>query len=49
MVARVWFSRWMRTFSLASSAWCRPSEKRRPGISRPVNSSTMTTWFSLTT
>jgi hypothetical protein len=31
------------TRSLASSAWCRPSEKRRPGIMRPVNSSMMTT------
>jgi hypothetical protein len=36
------------TPSLASRAWCRPSLKRRPGMSRPVNSSTITTWPSLT-
>ena len=24
--ARVWFSFWIVTFSLASSAWCKPSE-----------------------
>ena len=41
MVARVWFSRSILTFSLASTAWCRPSDQRRPGIRRPVNSSTM--------
>ena len=34
--------------SLASMAWCSPSLQRRPGIRRPVNSSTMTTWPSLT-
>ena len=31
------------TPSLASTAWCRPSDQRRPGIRRPVNSSTMMT------
>ena len=41
MVARVWFSRSILTLSLASMAWCRPSLQRRPGIRRPVNSSTM--------
>jgi hypothetical protein len=34
---------WICTPSLASTAWCRPSDQRRPGIMRPVNSSTMTT------
>ena len=43
MVASVWFSRSILTFSLASTAWCRPSDQRRPGIRRPVNSSTMMT------
>jgi hypothetical protein len=33
----------MRTFSFASTAWCRPSDQRRPASLRPVNSSTMTT------
>jgi hypothetical protein len=47
MVASVWFSRSILTFSLASTAWCSPSLQRRPGIRRPVNSSTMTTWPSL--
>ena len=32
MVARVWFSRSILTPSLASTAWCRPSLQRRPGI-----------------
>ena len=41
--ASVWFSFWMVTPSLASTAWCRPSDHWRPVISRPVNSSTMTT------
>ena len=49
MVARVWFSRSILTFSLASTAWCRPSDQRRPGIRRPVNSSTMMTSPSFTT
>ena len=49
MVASVWFSRSMRTPSLASTAWCRPSDQRRPGIMRPVNSSTMMTSPSLMT
>ncbi len=35
--------------TLASIAWCKPSLHRRPGISRPVNSSTMSTWPSFTT
>jgi hypothetical protein len=43
MVATVWFSSWISTPSLASMAWCRPSDQRRPGIFRPVNSSTMIT------
>ena len=43
MVASVWFSRSILTFSFASTAWCRPSLQRRPGIRRPVNSSTITT------
>ena len=37
------------TPSFASTAWCRPSLHRRPGIRRPVNSSTMMTSPSLTT
>ena len=44
--ARVWFS--LRTLmpSFASTAWCRPSsDQRRPGIRRPVCSSTMMTSF----
>ena len=41
--ATVWFSSRTRTPSLASIAWCRPSDQRRPGIVRPVNSSTMIT------
>ena len=41
--ARVWFSLWTWMPSLASTAWCSPSDQRRPGISRPVNSSTMIT------
>jgi len=48
-VASVWFSRRISTPSLASSAWCSPSEKRRPGIRRPVNSSTIRISSSLTT
>ena len=35
MVASVWFSRWIFTPSLASTAWCSPSLQRRPGIRRP--------------
>ena len=31
IVARVWFSSLMRTPSLASTAWCRPSLQFRPG------------------
>jgi hypothetical protein len=30
IVARVWFSRSILTPSLASTAWCRPSDQRRP-------------------
>ena len=44
MVARVWFSRSILSPSFASTASCRPSDQRRPGIMRPVNSSTMMTW-----
>jgi branched-chain amino acid transport system substrate-binding protein len=36
-------SAWMVTNSFASSAWCSPSEYRRPSIIRPVNSSMITT------
>ena len=31
MVAIVRLSSWIGTFSLASTAWCRPSDQRRPG------------------
>jgi hypothetical protein len=31
------------TPSFASTAWCRPSDQRRPDMRRPVNSSTMIT------
>ena len=41
--ASVWFSLRTGMPSLASTAWCRPSDQRRPGIMRPVNSSTITT------
>ena len=41
MEASVTLSFWISRFSLASIAWCRPSLQRRPGIVRPVNSSTM--------
>ena len=41
--ASVWFSRCTGTPSLASTAWCRPSDQRRPASVRPVNSSTMMT------
>ena len=44
MVARVWFSGAILSPSFASTASCRPSDQRRPGIMRPVNSSTMMTW-----
>ena len=37
------------TPSFASTAWCSPSDQRRPGIVRPVNSSTISTWPSCTT
>ena len=46
--ARVWLSRWIGTPSLASTAWCRPSDQRRPFRVRPVNSSTITTSPSVT-
>ena len=49
MVARVWLSSRTATPSFASTAWCSPSDQRRPGINRPVNSSTMNTWPSCTT
>ena len=39
----------MFTPSFASTAWCSPSDQRRPGIRRPVNSSTMMTSPSFTT
>lgn len=35
---------WISSPSFASMAWCRPSDQRRPGIVRPVNSSTMMIW-----
>ena len=41
--ASVWFSLRTGMPSFASTAWCRPSDQRRPGIRRPVNSSTITT------
>jgi hypothetical protein len=47
--ARVWFSFWIEAFSFASTAWCRPSDQRRPTIRRPVNSSTMMTSSFCTT
>ena len=37
-----------KSTSLASIAWCKPSEKRRPGILRPVNWSTINTSPSTT-
>ena len=43
IVARSAFSSLTRTPSLASTAWCSPSLHCRPGIMRPVNSSTMIT------
>jgi hypothetical protein len=43
MVASVWFSCWIGTLSFASTAWWRPSDHRRPGRVRPVNSSTIST------
>jgi len=49
IVASVWFSRSMRAPSFASTAWWSPSDQRRPGIRRPVNSSTMMTSPSFTT
>ena len=42
IVAYVSDSRWMGTFSFASTAWWMPWLQRRPGIIRPVNSSTIT-------
>ncbi|CFW38914.1 Uncharacterised protein [Bordetella pertussis] len=47
--ASVWFSCWILTPSLASTAWCSPSDQRRPTMRRPVNSSTITTSSSCTT
>ncbi len=43
MVARVCVSPLTCTPSLASTAWCSPSDQRRPCMVRPVNSSTMRT------
>ena len=43
IVAIVRLSSWIRTFSFASTAWCRPSDQRRPARTRPVNSSMMRT------
>ena len=37
------FSASIFTPSLASTAWCRPSDQRRPSMMRPVNSSTIMT------
>src|SRR6059058_1161524 len=48
IVARVWFSSRTATPSFASTAWCSPSDQRRPCISRPVNSSTIRTCPSRT-
>ena len=48
IVARVWFSSWTRTPSFASTAWCRPSDQRRPSRMRPVNSSMIFTSPSTT-
>jgi hypothetical protein len=48
IVAMVRLSSWMRTFSLASTAWWRPSDQRRPARTRPVNSSMMRTLPSRT-
>ena len=42
-MAQVWFSSLMATRSLASTAWWRPSDHRRPSSVRPVNSSTIFT------
>ena len=42
------FSGWIATCSLASIAWCRPSDRRRPFIMRPVNSSISMTSLSRT-
>jgi hypothetical protein len=39
--ANVWLSLLIDTPSFASTAWCRPSDQRRPCIMRPVNSSTI--------
>ena len=49
IVATVTFSSWIRTPSFASTAWCRPSDQRRPSMMRPVNSSTILTSPSMTT
>ncbi len=43
IVASVLLSRRTFTCSFASMAWCSPSEYRRPGMMRPVNSSTIMT------
>ena len=47
--AAVIVSRVISSLSLAWIAWCRPSCHWRPGIIRPVNSSTMMTSPSTTT
>src|SRR3954449_12456073 len=47
IVARVWFSSWMRTPSLASTAWCRPSDQRRPSRVRPVGWPLVGSWSAL--
>ncbi len=49
IVASVCVSSLMRIFSLASTAWCSPSDHWRPFIRRPVNSSTMITSSPRTT
>ena len=49
LIMPVFDSLFISTFSLASIAWCKPSEYRRPGIRRPVNSSTITICPSLIT
>ena len=43
MVANVWVAASMFTLSLASTAWCSPSDQRRPSMTRPVCSSTILT------
>ena len=48
IVASVWFSSRIPTPSFASTAWWSPSDQRRPSRMRPVNSSMIITWPSIT-